>query len=746
MNCDCITRRLRHDTVSRMLEDLIVLLVACFFGSILVCRADPTFTMELGGAILMVLGTSTAIIIYSAMIGGSRILALSMAGMLPIALTVQALILQNRLCRTDEINHYAMMMVITVTAALILVPFFVKLFQDSAVEAVKNYFWLVIWLIVDLLLYLSCEIRGSSGWVRFGGVTILWTVAMMPFVLSAFSLYMTDEKLSARKQIVLPLVFLAFYSLVLISICAYDQLTAFALTVIVLACLQMRSRKNLWFFVAVVGCLVVGLLLFTGKYDNAGNYQLECVRQTLGKSLLLPSDEVMYIPAAQHTNTFAALVQRMGLLFAFGVLGLVCIIFRKGLHICRHTGSCAAGGVGLAFLVYLMVNALVGTASSLGLFPSTDLDFPMLSASGSVMFSSAFMLAYLLVLSAEANQEPGVVWSVPRRQCAAVWGVVVCCVVIALTCVVLSFGGGAEKAPVVSTNPTEPMLSEDYAAIVDEILSQAEFTETAFPMELSSSWSFPEYPYTMTVAHAYLHASNRIKANPFSVFYELYESGLFDKERCPAEPYQIVGFTNESEVPQSGYLTDYVPEPRHYFYDDHDAQKLLYDILELSTWFENMLTNSDWLVSMVNPDDFNIRFNSSDNCYYAYFLCQDMNESWVLNFYFFPDAEQMYIENVEFQILQIVHDYWSGLASDSWSRTVGSLISAIDYTVHGHSRFEEGDCFQGYTGRGNVILNVPTACWCGEIQSALEYSQYTEGDDPQNPVSVIEVVSYRLHS
>ena len=233
----------------------------------------------------------------------------------------------------------------------------------------------------------------------------------------------------------------------------------------------------------------------------------------------------------------------------------------------------------------------------------------------------------------------------------------------------------------------------------------------------------------------------------------LYDAGLFEKQGGSGDFYMVKGVFENPAVPRIDFLTEMEIEPTRSAFSDLGAQYLLYEILELSNWLENRLNNSADLVYAAIPEDIWIDYSYADGCYYSYFVCRDNESSWVLCFYFYPDVNREVIDTVEFQLLQIAHgepgtvDFEKIQIRYGWGHSVGALISAIDYKMHGHSRFESRNCVQAYDGAVYSRMEIPNECSCGKIRSILQCSRYTAdlagGGEEGEARDLVEVVSFR---
>lgn len=469
-----VRTKMDKNSLTRMFHDLCILMLICMITMLLGSMADPWFIRGIGLAIVLVLGASMAVAVYCAMINGSRILSLSIGAMLQTGLTVQALLLQDYYGRDEEVLRYAMLVVFCVAAALILVPLFMGFFRESVVDTVaENLPTVMCYLLPVLLILIS-----NSGSGSFDRLITMWPMPAMVLALPVFSLNMVRPDAGNMKRIMWLVVYLVVGGCYLLVVNAVAQLVVLVLTVMVLACLLLRERKALLIFLGITvglaaGCVLVTWLCSAANHSgvvlpdllkcwgrmfdklalrmdllfNGGDplneaYQITRVRMALSQSLLLPNADYVYFPVAQNTAVFAGLIHRLGLLCGIGVLGIVACMFRSGLRICKHASSTHAGGVGMAFVLYLTINALLSVASTLGLMPAIGLDFPLLSSSGTSLAVYSFMLVCLLCLSGEDNQHEEATWKAPRREKIAVCGVLACCVVLAIACCVMVFFGG----------------------------------------------------------------------------------------------------------------------------------------------------------------------------------------------------------------------------------------------------------------------------------------------------------------
>jgi rod shape determining protein RodA len=142
---------------------------------------------------------------------------------------------------------------------------------------------------------------------------------------------------------------------------------------------------------------------------NSG-YQIQQSRIAIGsgglfgKGLYLGSQSQLNFVPAQHTDfIFSVLGEEMGFISVVVVLLVYLLLYGKPLFSLRKTHDLAGIYIVVAVISYLSFQTVINVLMSIGLFPTTGVPLPFLSAGGSALLTN--MAAMGLVMSVFANSD-----------------------------------------------------------------------------------------------------------------------------------------------------------------------------------------------------------------------------------------------------------------------------------------------------------------------------------------------------
>jgi len=141
------------------------------------------------------------------------------------------------------------------------------------------------------------------------------------------------------------------------------------------------------------------------QFESAAGYQAQQAHIAIAQGELFgvgigKSTQRDFLPAPYNDFIFAIIAEEYGMIGAFGVILVFCLIMIRGIgHIARNArdllGTLIALGATLMITLYGFVNAAVAT----GLFPVTGLPMPFISYGGSSMLFTGLMVGLLLNIS-----------------------------------------------------------------------------------------------------------------------------------------------------------------------------------------------------------------------------------------------------------------------------------------------------------------------------------------------------------
>ena len=143
--------------------------------------------------------------------------------------------------------------------------------------------------------------------------------------------------------------------------------------------------------------------------DSGDNYQVEQSLQAIKKGGFIgvgpgQGSEKMSIPDAHADFIFSVLVEEMGLLFSFILIGLFLFVVLRGFKRLRETQDLfpvlAAGGL----LSMFGLQSIIHMGSSVNLLPAKGMTLPFISYGGSSLLSMAIAMGMVLALTRQKSR------------------------------------------------------------------------------------------------------------------------------------------------------------------------------------------------------------------------------------------------------------------------------------------------------------------------------------------------------
>jgi len=266
---------------------------------------------------------------------------------------------------------------------------------------------------------------GASLWLQLGPVTVQPSEpAKLALALwGADVLVRKRALLSDWRHLALPLAPVTVGMLLLVGI--EDLGTMLCLLLVVLALLwtsgvRLRVFAGL-FVVAVAGVLVLissagyrraRLTSFLDPFADADDTGHQAVQGLyamstggwMGVGLGESRGKWAYLPEPYNDFIFAIIGEELGVVGCLVVLGLFCAIAYTGLRIARRVADPFARLVAAACTIWLVGQAFINMGAVAGLLPITGIPLPLISAGGSSLVLTMFVLG---MLASFARQEPG---------------------------------------------------------------------------------------------------------------------------------------------------------------------------------------------------------------------------------------------------------------------------------------------------------------------------------------------------
>lgn len=229
--------------------------------------------------------------------------------------------------------------------------------------------------------------------------------------------------------------------------------------------------------------------------------------------------------------------------------------------------------------------------------------------------------------------------------------VLILCAVVTLLLSAGSGSSGMEPQAVLSAGSGETTASTvSVTEQVEQILEERWLDETALPISVYNgtlNWvrstdGVGEESIGYTLAQ--FCAEERV--NPVAVFWVLVSEGMFEKETDTSGTMAVQRF--ELPGPEEG--------PEQYEYTAEGARRLLTELLKLSREAEDEMRLEQELLGWFSfiPGD-KVFYSAEEACYYSYGICYGKRTAHFLCFYLRGDAEGKWIDDVEFQLLNLYY-------------------------------------------------------------------------------------------
>lgn len=270
------------------------------------------------------------------------------------------------------------------------------------------------------------QINGSMRWIGVGPIGLqvseLAKFAVIIY-LAGYLVRRHDEVRYKIRGFLKPLILMSVVALLLLREPDFG-----AATVIIVTALGMLflAGVRLWQFIFLM--IVVGIILaalafsspyrvlrltsFLNPWANAyaSGYQLTQSLIAFGRGGLFgvglgeSVQKLFYLPEAESDFLFAVLSEELGLLGAFFVIGLFCLLVWRAFDIGRRAqaihqlfAAYASYGFGLWIALQVIINIGVST----GLLPTKGLTLPLMSYGGSSMLVNCVVIAVLMRIDHE---------------------------------------------------------------------------------------------------------------------------------------------------------------------------------------------------------------------------------------------------------------------------------------------------------------------------------------------------------
>lgn len=293
-------------------------------------------------------------------------------------------------------------------------------------------YWVAILVLLALTWIIGTTALGAQRWLSLGSFGIQPSeFAKMCFAITAACIMadMREEKISRSRAVVYGLVFVVL-PLLFLYWSQSDLGTTIICFVGILSALWLGEFPIMPFIVMIVAIIVFGLIaifgvgyrsdrmIFLNPWDDGQNgqgtgyqiihsYYAFSEGGLFGVGLGNSHEKFSYLPEAETDFVFSIIGEELGLVGALVVIALFLAILWSGMQIARtapdNFGTMIAGSL----TIMIVFQAFLNIGCVIGVLPTTGKPLPFISAGGSSLVATLWMVGVILSVS-QATSEPSI--------------------------------------------------------------------------------------------------------------------------------------------------------------------------------------------------------------------------------------------------------------------------------------------------------------------------------------------------
>ena len=282
-------------------------------------------------------------------------------------------------------------------------------------------------LLLTSLFFLGSEVRGARRWVTLAGVNIQFSEVVKPFLIVAFSsfLSLSGGRMSPRRFLLCCGLFLPIFFLLL----AQPDLGSGLIYGIAFVAMLLAGGMNIWYiaggilFLAVLSPFLWQILadyqrdriisFINPKHDPLGiGYNAIQSAIAVGSGLLLGrglgrgvQSQLSFLPERHTDFIFATFSEEFGFMGSAIVLLLYFILFLRLLRVARDARDTFQSFVVIGIFALLLSQTFINIGMNIGLVPITGVTLPLLSYGGSSLISTMILLGFSNAISRDAREK-----------------------------------------------------------------------------------------------------------------------------------------------------------------------------------------------------------------------------------------------------------------------------------------------------------------------------------------------------
>ena len=426
----------RRTAGDMILVFLISIALACFCN---IKEGGPDLYME---TFLPMMGVLTIIILFTEALGCSRQIALSVAVLILTGVTIQIVLrLPVSGDTADAARDLVLYAMISILFAIAVLPIMCAV-TSGRMDTRRTVQFLNL-MMIGMYLFLLAFGRthnGTTAWIGIGGMEFQLTEAIKVVAMLNMALAFQDRTMEGNRRLRLAVITLGINGVFLLAVNELGTLCVLGVVFFALGVSFLPKLRRL--MVIVIGLAAAAALVLLvcrycylmkypdpetmeaadvngvvdlcariyGKFElrmdllldpdsvdpNNGGYQIRKARESMVLSKWLGSAAEVAIPVAESDYVFCYLILKMGVVFGVTVLILLLSMLLTAVRECLRNPIGAEGAVGYAFMLGIVVQALLAAASSTGYFLTVGVPFAFLANGGSATLTNYAMVIFVL--------------------------------------------------------------------------------------------------------------------------------------------------------------------------------------------------------------------------------------------------------------------------------------------------------------------------------------------------------------
>lgn len=332
-------------------------------------------------------------------------------------------------------NHYLFHQLMSVGIGLVLGIIFLKIPLPLLKKITPVLFFVnALALVVVFLPFIGIKLGGASRWISIGNNTvqpseffkISAVLYLSAWLSSKFSgqaqkgwIHKAKKEYNAITRVFLP--FLFFLAIVAVIFILQKDISTLGIIAVALLVVYFEAGTPLWhsfliMFLGVASSLILvikepyrfqRLLIFLHPETDPLGMGLQ-LKQSLiaigsggvfGKGLGMSTQKFGFLPQAMSDSIFAILGEETGIIGCVALVVLLLVFLWIGFNIARHSTDTFSKLTAVGITTWIVFQAFINIASTMGFFPLSGIPLPFFSYGGSHVIAEMIGVGILLNIS-----------------------------------------------------------------------------------------------------------------------------------------------------------------------------------------------------------------------------------------------------------------------------------------------------------------------------------------------------------